>query len=104
SPVPRSHPHLLSFPTRRSSDLCVLTFASADVPTMPAATRTTTPRTSNRSLSTRVNPPNLRPSVERIKAGPEATHGPVVRRRGLRSEEHTSELQSRFDLVCRLLL
>src|SRR5207249_10867551 len=24
--------------------------------------------------------------------------------RGLRSEEHTSELQSRFDLVCRLLL
>src|SRR5207249_10322329 len=27
--------------------------------------------------------------------------GPLV---GLRSEEHTSELQSRFDLVCRLLL
>src|SRR5438067_9412672 len=25
-------------------------------------------------------------------------------RRDLRSEEHTSELQSRFDLVCRLLL
>src|SRR5438067_4840605 len=25
-------------------------------------------------------------------------------RRGPRSEEHTSELQSRFDLVCRLLL
>src|SRR5699024_11404071 len=24
--------------------------------------------------------------------------------RGVRSEEHTSELQSRFDLVCRLLL
>src|SRR5207249_5245265 len=28
----------------------------------------------------------------------------VVERRDLRSEEHTSELQSRFDLVCRLLL
>src|SRR5699024_11552232 len=27
-----------------------------------------------------------------------------VQRRTLRSEEHTSELQSRFDLVCRLLL
>src|SRR5207249_10558114 len=26
------------------------------------------------------------------------------RERGSRSEEHTSELQSRFDLVCRLLL
>src|SRR5438067_8301916 len=29
---------------------------------------------------------------------------PAARRRGERSEEHTSELQSRFDLVCRLLL
>src|SRR5207249_11233491 len=29
--------------------------------------------------------------------------GPAGRRAG-RSEEHTSELQSRFDLVCRLLL
>src|SRR5699024_11745576 len=28
---------------------------------------------------------------------------PVIRRKA-RSEEHTSELQSRFDLVCRLLL
>src|SRR5207249_11055932 len=28
----------------------------------------------------------------------------VLRRRVRRSEEHTSELQSRFDLVCRLLL
>src|SRR5699024_12025072 len=28
----------------------------------------------------------------------------VVFRAGERSEEHTSELQSRFDLVCRLLL
>src|SRR5207249_10508667 len=28
----------------------------------------------------------------------------LVGRCGLRSEEHTSELQSRFDLVCRLLL
>src|SRR5699024_11925379 len=31
--------------------------------------------------------------------------GPVQRdRRWVRSEEHTSELQSRFELVCRLLL
>src|SRR5207249_11970018 len=29
---------------------------------------------------------------------------PARRRRVPRSEEHTSELQSRFDLVCRLLL
>src|SRR5438445_9312518 len=30
--------------------------------------------------------------------------GPVARRNGSRSEEHTSELQSRQYLVCRLLL
>src|SRR5207249_7651501 len=29
---------------------------------------------------------------------------PPLRSRNARSEEHTSELQSRFDLVCRLLL
>src|SRR5438067_6860906 len=36
-----------------------------------------------------------------------ACHGrgaPTARTRRPRSEEHTSELQSRFDLVCRLLL
>src|SRR5206468_9722157 len=32
------------------------------------------------------------------------THGSAERRRAERSEEHTSELQSRSDLVCRLLL
>src|SRR5438067_3946701 len=34
--------------------------------------------------------------------GPE--QGEELTQRELRSEEHTSELQSRFDLVCRLLL
>src|SRR5699024_12680877 len=37
----------------------------------------------------------------------EKSHGPggqIPRQQGHRSEEHTSELQSRFDLVCRLLL
>src|SRR5699024_12867520 len=32
------------------------------------------------------------------------TDGPAPESRKLRSEEHTSELQSRFELVCRLLL
>src|SRR5699024_12338065 len=31
-------------------------------------------------------------------------HGAVTDESSTRSEEHTSELQSRFDLVCRLLL
>src|SRR5207249_12261911 len=52
---------------------------------------------------------------ERRHAGPQGLHDPRGslgdwgRRTGggedsIRSEEHTSELQSRFDLVCRLLL
>src|SRR3712207_8802860 len=35
---------------------------------------------------------------------PDATVSLVARRHGVRSEEHTSELQSRQYLVCRLLL
>src|SRR5437868_10516736 len=44
--------------------------------------------------------------AERVRAAGDAAirlgREPV--RGGVRSEEHTSELQSRFDLVCRLLL
>src|SRR5699024_12882075 len=82
------HPALLSFPTRRSSDLNnsgKLGDGSMRIPfTMSSKWRwgpveypvePTVPRRC--SIST-VSPP--------------------------RSEEHTSELQSRFDLVCRLLL
>src|SRR5207249_11909053 len=36
--------------------------------------------------------------------GRDAEEERVIEPYGLRSEEHTSELQSRFDLVCRLLL
>src|SRR5438067_4956158 len=39
------------------------------------------------------------PSLRRQQVG-----GPARSSYGRRSEEHTSELQSRFDLVCRLLL
>src|SRR5699024_11963214 len=51
-------------------------------------------------------PGRIRPRARRRRLG--AAPPPPVRRararRGRRSEEHTSELQSRFDLVCRLLL
>src|SRR5699024_12151797 len=33
-----------------------------------------------------------------------ASDGMLIKRPMVRSEEHTSELQSRFDIVCRLLL
>src|SRR5699024_12561509 len=71
----RSHLNRHSFPTRRSSDLTEAT--------SPAITATAiTPRTSSHGHVTCTGP------VEVLG----------------RSEEHTSELQSRFDLVCRLLL
>src|SRR5207249_10139638 len=42
--------------------------------------------------------------LELLLAGaPDADAALVARQVGPRSEEHTSELQSRFDLVCRLL-
>src|SRR2546428_10148657 len=44
----------------------------------------------------------LRDRGKRLPAGGRSRHGP--RARQLRSEEHTSELQSRSDLVFRLLL
>src|SRR2546422_8559332 len=43
--------------------------------------------------------------IERRGPGGTAVHGPTVPRcSAYRSEEHTSELQSRLHLVCRLLL
>src|SRR5207249_595776 len=68
-----------------------------------------------RALSTKASPVNadleavLLPWASRI----DTVHTPSIgvtplfvtsRAGGVRSEEHTSELQSRFDLVCRLLL
>src|SRR5690606_41303922 len=87
------HPNLHSFPTRRSSDL---------LPDQP----TTTWRSSNRSSrgwsgamkSSGVNRRSRSPLPSRSLL-------PAVGRvRSRRSEEHTSELQSRENLVCRLLL
>src|SRR5699024_11566074 len=38
------------------------------------------------------------------KSSSAAISSPAAAKGAMRSEEHTSELQSRFDLVCRLLL
>src|SRR5699024_12848747 len=42
--------------------------------------------------------------LPRSRSTAESRTRPVIRSWPSRSEEHTSELQSRFDLVCRLLL
>src|SRR5207249_11101822 len=89
--------YLLPFPTRRSSDL--LPGHPPDDGAWPRrelarplrwrASSTTTFRNASR-------PRTGRRSIISISTSPMA--------RSRRSEEHTSELQSRFDLVCRLLL
>src|SRR5699024_12806070 len=94
--VPSSPPdgRLLSFPTRRSSDL----------------PRRRPFRWPGRLV--RLDRPGPRwprggtPTARAACAGRRSPRGPWYANSvpASRSEEHTSELQSRFDLVCRLLL
>src|SRR5699024_12802920 len=72
--------HLLSFPTRRSSDLHLIL-------RLPTRHRFDDPQVC------RISTP-----------GVDVVHLSGMDVPTARSEEHTSELQSRFDLVCRLLL
>src|SRR5690606_42122981 len=97
----RDHRDLPSFPTRRSSDL----FRSS-----PAAYRNSSsflPAGPIKGFPSRASIlPGLSPTII-IFAGLGPTAGtfiifPITQ--AYRSEEHTSELQSRENLVCRLLL
>src|SRR5699024_11511834 len=83
-------PPLHSFPTRRSSDLEASPSTTATSSCSPQSKETSAPtNSSNHSWLSR-----FRVARSQLSIAPEV----------LRSEEHTSELQSRFDLVCRLLL
>src|SRR5207249_10914127 len=92
-------PH--SFPTRRSSDLA----GALDDPALAALYRGLLAAEARHhqtyvDLATRVAPePQVRARLRAL-----AAHEASVLAAAPRSEEHTSELQSRFDLVCRLLL
>src|SRR5690625_6187441 len=84
--LPHQHPDLHSFPTRRSSDLGRSAIASAWAAwSTPAAPARSAERDSSRAAS-------------------RGTWAPTTPPMSTRSEEHTSELQSRGHLVCRLLL
>src|SRR5438067_7610818 len=59
----------------------------------------------SRSMSTRICGLVMRRSVfTSVKSGSARMRSKRTGAQWYRSEEHTSELQSRFDLVCRLLL
>src|SRR5207247_6899253 len=99
SPSPLASMALHSFPTRRSSDLvwdqC-----------LPAAAGPPDVRVDARGLRVRRGgggslggPGGAWRPLRRLRAVRRRAPEPIAR-----SEEHTSELQSRVDLVCRLLL
>src|SRR5690606_40564365 len=89
----RDHPALHSFPTRRSSDLCVCSGHSVQLRTDFRAAKRSCFDPGRTRTKNRLHP-GLRLSPDRAHpAKPQP-----------RSEEHTSELQSRENLVCRLLL
>src|SRR5699024_11334978 len=71
-------------------------------PVLAPANRT--PKPSTHTLGD--TPMMINPTIARAPAIRTMTRGPLptVKTVERRSEEHTSELQSRFDLVCRLLL
>src|SRR5690606_42127778 len=86
-------PHRHSFPTRRSSDLPSTRCASRS----PSSTR----RWVQAPVSTSSWPT---PAASPSRSPAPARASPPAQETVKRSEEHTSELQSRENLVCRLLL
>src|SRR5207249_10370644 len=100
SPHP-PQPH--SFPTRRSSDLAAPT-RPVDMSSRPACAGAAFASPS--PIRTLTVGPGLAPDPPSASVGSPPGRGlPRIAPRlpPVRSEEHTSELQSRFDLVCRLL-
>src|SRR5690606_41039134 len=83
--------NLHSFPTRRSSDLPLRKSSPSRSIRRPGSCRTTAAPSPGRSAS-RATSPSRPTSCSASSIAPS------------RSEEHTSELQSRENLVCRLLL
>src|SRR5207249_12291998 len=91
-------------PTRRSSDLLVVGCALAHVARRREAHHLPRPREERELFEVH---DDVTVEGERRPRAPELQRHPRLGayefdRRAERSEEHTSELQSRFDLVCRL--
>src|SRR5207249_11719992 len=101
SAAPRA---LHSFPTRRSSDLAALEAMARGKPVV-ATQVGGIPEIIQPGVTGLLVPPGndatLAQAIASLLANPTTA---AEMGRNARSEEHTSELQSRFDLVCRLLL
>src|SRR5207248_8609186 len=89
-----AHPALHSFPTRRSSDLAEHLRLAAELAFGADFARHARDFTGER----------VELIDHRVDGALQLEHLALHIDRNLRSEEHTSELQSPYDLVCRLLL
>src|SRR5699024_11568161 len=98
-PMSRAHRDRHSFPTRRSSDLDFLQGESGS----GTYTVLKVPHHGSDGAATEAFLEQNNARYALISAGKDNPYGHPGEKL-LRSEEHTSELQSRFDLVCRLLL
>src|SRR5690606_39953999 len=92
------HPLVPSFPTRRSSDLSGEVMGMSDADWWQQAEQE-----QQQQWEQHMSKNNLALWQRVEKTDPQYTK-PFSRGGGFRSEEHTSELQSRENLVCRLLL
>src|SRR5439155_12923189 len=93
------HRDLHSFPTRRSSDLATMSHSQLPMRATPCASASCS------SLFVRASFAFARSAVRSRTFSSSASWAlRRARRARSRSEEHTSELQSRGHLVCRLLL
>src|SRR5207253_5076708 len=97
SQYPLVHPDLPPFPTRRSSDLGTFQFptdtTSMDIRDVIARQGGFSPVAKGDAVAVTRKQPNGRETTTIVNVD-----------RMMRPEEHTSELQSRGHLVCRLLL
>src|SRR5699024_12443312 len=92
-----AHPSIPSFPTRRSSDLSLFRGVVSGIVAKYVESKLLFFYSYQNCCH------NFSPLEHRIQTTTVfSLEKPLVL--DLRSEEHTSELQSRFDLVCRLLL
>src|SRR5699024_11755161 len=99
-----AHFHLCvfpSFPTRRSSDLSFFLFALS---LFPFATSWISEYTFSLVPAITYGGVSLGANIAYYFLARELVNSDTAHKKAIRSEEHTSELQSRFDLVCRLLL
>src|SRR5690606_41660733 len=93
---------LHSFPTRRSSDLDVICRVQLDMPPALAAALKVAESVCDLGAATKLNRNMLLVGKDAAELHARSKEDATVL--DLRSEEHTSELQSRENLVCRLLL